>query len=161
MRCPYCKVLDVGVLESRLAEEDTTIRRRRECNRCGKRFTTYERVEGIDLIIVKKDGRKERFDREKLKKGLTKATWKRKVSVADIEKLIDEVERKLMQRKSTEIKSWELGKLVLNRLRKLDLASYMAFASVYYEFKGVEDYKAALDEVERNGEGENEVAIKQ
>ena len=151
MRCPYCGVVDVGVLESRLAEEDTSIRRRRECNRCGKRFTTYERVEGIDLSIVKKDGRRERFDREKLKRGLTKATWKRKVSVSDIEKLIDEVERKLMQRKSTEVRGSDVGKLVLNRLKKLDLASYMAFASVYYEFEGIEDYKKALDEVGKNG----------
>jgi len=152
MRCPYCGVIDVGVLESRLAEEDTSIRRRRECNRCGKRFTTYERVEGIDLSIVKKDGRKERFDREKLKRGLTKATWKRKVSVSDIEKLIDEVERKLMQRQSTEVKAADVGRLVLNRLKKLDLASYMAFASVYYEFEGIDDYKKTLEEIDKNGE---------
>lgn len=155
MRCPYCGVIDVGVLESRLAEDETAVRRRRECNRCGKRFTTYERVEGIDLVIVKKDGRKEPFDREKLKRGLTKATWKRKVSVSDIEKLIDDVERKLMQRKSTEVRSWEVGKLVLNRLKKLDPASYMAFASVYYEFKGLEEYEKALREIESNGEVAN------
>jgi len=149
MRCPYCGVIDVGVLESRLAEDDTTVRRRRECNRCGKRFTTYERVEGIDLIIVKKDGRREVFDREKLKRGLTKATWKRAVSISDIEKLIDDVERKLMQRKSTEVRSWEVGKLVLNRLKKLDVASYMAFASVYHNFRDINDYEQMLKEVEK------------
>lgn len=155
MRCPYCGVIDVGVLESRLAEEDTTVRRRRECNRCGKRFTTYERVEGIDLIIVKKDGRRETFDREKLKRGLTKATWKRSVSISDIEKLIDEVERKLMQRKSTEVRSWEVGKLVLNRLKKLDVASYMAFASVYHNFSEIGDYKKVLLEVEEDVDSVN------
>ena len=155
MRCPYCGVIDVGVLESRLAEEETSVRRRRECNRCRKRFTTYERVEGIELSIVKKDGRKENFDREKLKRGLTKATWKRSVSVSDIEKLIDEVERKLMQRKSTEVKGSDVGRLVLNRLKKLDLASYMAFASVYYNFKDIEDYRKVLEESVENGGDED------
>ena len=156
MRCPYCGVLDVGVLESRLAEDETSVRRRRECNRCHKRFTTYERVVGVDLTVVKSDGRKESFDREKLKKGLIKATWKRSVSMADIEKLIDEVERKLKTRSSTEFNSKEVGKLVLNRLRKLDLASYLAFASVYYNFKGIGDYKQIVDKV---AEEEEELII--
>jgi len=154
MRCPYCGVLDVGVLESRLAEDETSVRRRRECNRCHKRFTTYERVEGVDLVVVKKGGRKEAFDREKLKRGLIKATWKRSVSTADIEKLIDEVERKLKLRKSTEFRSEDLGRLVLNRLKKLDLASYLAFASVYFNFQEVEDFKKAVDEVYEEERGE-------
>ncbi len=148
MRCPYCGVLDVGVLESRLAEDDTTVRRRRECNRCHKRFTTYERVEGVDLVVVKKDGRREPFDRDKLKRGLIKATWKRSVSMADIEKLIDDVERKLKMRKSTDFRGREVGRLVLNRLKKLDLASYMAFASVYYNFQDLADYRQALEDAE-------------
>lgn len=160
MRCPYCGVLNVGVLESRLAEDETTVRRRRECNSCHKRFTTYERVEGVDLVVVKKDGRREPYSREKLKKGLIRATWKRSVSMADIEKLLDEVERKLKQRQSTEFRSWEVGKLVLNRLKKLDLASYMAFASVYYNFTELDDYKRVLEEVlteqEQNGNGKRE-----
>lgn len=147
VRCPYCGVLDVGVLESRLAEDETSVRRRRECNRCHKRFTTYERVEGVDLIVLKKGGRKEAFDREKLKRGLIKATWKRSVSMADIEKLIDEVERKLKQRQSTEFASDEIGKLVLTRLKKIDMASYLAFASVYHNFQAVADFKQAVDEV--------------
>lgn len=145
MRCPYCGIVDVGVLESRLAEDETSVRRRRECNQCHKRFTTYERVEGVDLVVVKKDGRKEAFDRDKLKRGLIKATWKRAVSTSDIEKLLDEVERKLRQRKSTEFRSWEVGKLILNRLKKLDIASYLAFASVYYNFTGVDDFKEVLE----------------
>lgn len=147
MRCPYCGIIDVGVLESRLAEDETSVRRRRECNRCHKRFTTYERVEAIELVVVKKDGRKETFDREKLKKGLIRATWKRKVSMSDIEKLLDEVERKLRLRKSTESKSSEVGKLVLNRLKKLDLVSYLAFASVYYNFEEIEDFERVLEEM--------------
>lgn|SRR5690606_15485718 len=148
MRCPYCGVLDVGVLESRLAEDETSVRRRRECNRCHKRFTTYERVEGVDLTIVKSDGRREPFDRDKLKRGLIKATWKRSVSMADIEKLVDDVERTLKMGSSTEFDSKELGGLVLNRLKKVDLASYLAFASVYFNFTDIEDYKKALAEVD-------------
>ena len=149
MRCPYCGVIDVGVLESRLAEEDTTVRRRRECNRCQKRFTTYERVEGIDLTIVKKDGRRETFSREKLKRGLIKATWKRSVSTTDIEKLIDEVERKLRMRKSTDVRGTEVGRLVLNRLKKLDLASYLAFASVYHNIQDISEYQEILKDLEK------------
>lgn len=149
MRCPYCGVLDVGVLESRLAEESTSVRRRRECNRCNKRFTTYERVESIDMVVVKKDGRKESYNREKLKRGLIKATWKRSVSMSDIEKMLDEIERKLRARQSTEFKSGELGRLILNRLKKIDLASYMAFASVYYNFQSLHDYKEVLESLEQ------------
>lgn len=147
MRCPYCGVLDVGVLESRLADDETSVRRRRECNRCHKRFTTYERVVGVDLTIVKSDGRKESFDREKLKRGLIKATWKRSVSMADIEKLIDDIERELKNQTSTEFESTLVGRLVLERLKKLDLASYLAFASVYFNFTDVNDYKKIIDEV--------------
>lgn len=161
----------MGVLESRLAEDETSVRRRRECNRCHKRFTTYERVESIDLMVVKKDGRREVFDREKLKRGLIRATWKRTVSMSDIEKLLDEVERKLRQRSTTEFKSREIGKLVLNRLAKLDVASYLAFASVYYNFEGVEDYRRALTNtavkvkkktngrIEKNGKVSGAVAV--
>lgn len=155
MRCPYCGVLDVGVLESRLAEDETSVRRRRECNRCHKRFTTYERVVGVDLTVVKSDGRKESFDRDKLKRGLIKATWKRSVSMADIEKLIDDVERNLKQRTSTEFSSKAVGKLVLNRLKRVDLASYLAFASVYYNFTDVSDYKNLIDTIAAENEAEN------
>ena len=158
MRCPYCGVIDVGVLESRLAEDETSVRRRRECNRCRKRFTTYERVEGVSLIVVKRDGRKESFDREKLKRGLIRATWKRSVSMADIEKLIDEVERKLKLRKSTEFRSDELGKLLLTRLKKIDLASYLAFASVYHNYQGIGDFKRAVDEVWQEEKQEKEIS---
>jgi transcriptional repressor NrdR len=104
--------------------------------------------------VVKRGGRKEPFDREKLKRGLIKATWKRSVSTADIEKMLDEIERELMQKSSTESKSSEVGRLVLNRLKKIDLASYMAFASVYYNFKDVADYRKAIEAAVNEEEGE-------
>ena len=147
MNCPFCSSTTSRVTDKR--ESPGGIRRRRECLKCKKRFTTYEKIEKSDIYVIKKDGRREVFDREKLKRGLTKATWKRAVSISDIEKLIDDVERKLMQRKSTEVRSWEVGKLVLNRLKKLDVASYMAFASVYHNFRDINDYEQMLKEVEK------------
>ena len=139
MKCPYCGRTDSSVLESRLTEDEGSIRRRRECSYCDKRFTTYERVEGIDLLVIKKDGSSEQFDREKIKKGLMKATWKRPVSIEQIDKLVEEVEQKLRRRKNKEIKSWEIGKLVITRLRKLDPVGYLLFASVYRDFQDIDD----------------------
>jgi transcriptional repressor NrdR len=144
MKCPYCGESDSSVLESRLTEDESSIRRRRECNKCEKRFTTYERIEGIDLVVVKKDGTRETFDREKIKKGLMKATWKRPVSIEQIEKLVEDVERKLRRRKSKEVKSWEIGKLVITRLRKLDPVGYLLFASVYRDFQDIDDFKREI-----------------
>lgn len=152
MRCPYCGVVDGGVLESRLADDDSSVRRRRICNRCHKRFTTYERVETLDMVVIKKGGRKEVFDREKLKRGLIRATWKRSVSMAEIEKLIDDVERKLRLKKSTQFESRVVGRLVLNRLKALDVTSYLAFASVYYNYTSMSDYQKALGLVEKTKE---------
>lgn len=133
----------MGVLESRVGDE-TTIRRRRECAKCEKRFTTYERIEGLDLTVVKKDGRKEQFDRDKLRRGITKATWKRPVTLAQIEELIDGVEKKLRRKETTEVKSWEVGNLVINRLKRLDAAAYLLFASVYRDFQSLEDFEEEL-----------------
>jgi len=147
MRCPYCNKAETSVVDSREAEDQTTIRRRRNCSSCGKRFTTYERIEGIDLKVIKKDGLKEEFSREKLKRGLAKATWKRPISMSDIDDLIDEVERKLRQKKTSEVKSWEIGNLVINRLKKLDTLSYLLFASVYRDFDSLEDFKSELDKL--------------
>jgi transcriptional repressor NrdR len=144
MKCPYCGESDSSVLESRLTEDEQSIRRRRECNKCQKRFTTYERIEGIDLVVVKKDGTRELFDREKIKKGLMKATWKRPVSIEQIERLVEDVERKLRRRKSKEVKSWEIGKLVITRLRKLDPVGYLLFASVYRDFQDIDDFKREI-----------------
>lgn len=121
------------------------IRRRRMCEMCGKRWTTYERVEGVDLWVNKKDGRRESFDREKLRRGIVKATWKRPVSMSDIEDLLDNVEKRLRTRRSSEVKSWEIGNLVINRLRKLDALSYLLFASVYRDFNSVEDFQQEIE----------------
>lgn len=154
MKCPYCDRSETSVVDSREAEDQTSIRRRRSCGHCGKRFTTYERIEGIDLKILKKDGTRENFSRDKLKRGLTKATWKRPISMSEIDDLIDEVERKLRQRKSSEVKSWEVGNLVINRLRKLDKLSYLLFASVYRDFDSIEDFSEEISRLTDPSENE-------
>lgn len=152
MKCPYCTNQDTAVIDSRETDDQTTIRRRRGCEACGKRFTTYERVEGIDLKVIKKDGAKEDFNREKLRRGIAKATWKRPVSMSQIEELIDEVEKKLRLRDSTEVKSWEIGNLVINRLRKVDKLSYLLFASVYRDFDSIEDFEDELQALKKDHE---------
>lgn len=156
MKCPYCDKAETSVVDSREAEDQTSIRRRRSCSHCGKRFTTYERIEGIDLKVLKKDGTKEDFSREKLKRGLMKATWKRPLSMSSIDELIDTVERKLRQRKTSEVKSWEIGNLVINRLKKLDALSYLLFASVYRDFDSVKDFREELDKLIEVNEQEEE-----
>lgn len=147
MKCPYCAHTGSSVLDSRDSEDGSVIRRRRQCDKCKKRWTTYERTEGVDLWVIKKEGQREQFDREKLRRGIVKATWKRPVSMSSVEELIDEVERRLRLRKTPEIKSWEIGNLVINRLRKLDPLSYLLFASVYRDFDSLEDFKSELDKL--------------
>ncbi len=132
-----------------MAEDNAAIRRRRVCDACGKRFTTYERIEGVDLTVVKKDGVTEPFDREKLRKGIVKATWKRPVSMADIDELMNDVEKRLRLRTSTTIKSWEIGNMVMNRLKKLDRVAFLLFASVYKDFQSLEDFAAEIDKLQR------------
>jgi len=144
MHCPYCKYKDTSVIDSRLTEDGESIRRRRTCTRCDKRFTTYERVEGIELKVLKKDGVREDFSRDKLKRGIVKATWKRPVSMSQIDALIDEVEQRLRQKNTSEVKSWEIGNLVLNRLKKLDALSYLLFASVYRDFDSLAEFETEI-----------------
>jgi transcriptional repressor NrdR len=129
------------------------MRRRRECSKCGKRFTTYERAEGVDIKVVKKSGKKEDFDREKLRRGIMKATWKRPVSMEQIEEMVDEVERILRRKTTTEVRSWEIGNLVINRLKKIDPLAYLLFASVYREFQSLNDFG---DELSKLKEVQNE-----
>jgi transcriptional repressor NrdR len=126
------------------------MRRRRECPKCQKRFTTYERAEGVDTKVVKKTGKIEDFDREKLKRGIMKATWKRPVSMEQIEEMVDEVERILRRKTSTEVRSWEIGNLVINRLKKIDPLAYLLFASVYREFESLADFD---EEIKKLKEG--------
>lgn len=150
MKCPYCGKIASYVVDSRECEDSNCIRRRRACDSCKKRFTTYERVEGIELKVIKKNGSKEDFSREKLRKGITKATWKRPVSLAQVEQLIEDIERRLRQKDSLEVKSWEIGNLVINRLRKLDSLSYLLFASVYRDFATIEDFQEELKKLQLN-----------
>jgi len=144
MKCPYCFACQTTVTDTRDAENQTSIRRRRRCDRCHKRFTTYERVEGVDLIVVKKSGEQELFSRDKLRRGIVKATWKRPISMEQIEELIYDVERKLRTKDTTEVKSWEVGNLVINKLKKMDKLSYLLFASVYRDFDSLEDFEQEI-----------------
>ncbi len=141
MNCPYCNNEDTNVLESRGLPGAEGVRRRRQCKKCEKRFTTHEKIVHIDLKVIKKSGKIEQYDREKLLKGVGKACYKRRVAKEEIENLVDEVECKMLNRKTVEIKSSEIGKMVLVRLKKLDELAYMRFASVYMDFVDAKDYK--------------------
>lgn len=141
MNCPYCLNEETAVLESRGLPEDAGVRRRRRCKKCDKRFTTHEMVVHIDLRVIKKNGQTELYNRDKLLKGVTKACYKRKVENEEIENLVDEVECKLLNRKTVEIKSSDIGNLVLNRLKKLDELAYLRFASVYMDFNEASDFR--------------------
>ena len=147
MNCPYCSNNDSAVLESRESEDGNVLRRRRQCVKCDKRFTTYERVENIDLKVVKKDGRKEDFSREKIIRGISKAGEKRPVEAEQIERLVDDIELRLLNRKSTEISSSDIGRMVLTRLKKLDKVAYLRFASVFLEFGSVEEFRKEIREI--------------
>jgi len=147
MLCPYCTSDQTSVLESRDSEDGTVTRRRRECAKCGKRFTTYERVEVIDLKVVKKDGSLEDFDREKMKRGIQLACEKRETCEEDIEKIIDDIELRLLNRKSTEVSSSDIGRMILTRLKKLDKVAYLRFASVFLEFESVEQFVKEIREI--------------
>lgn len=144
MKCPYCGSTESEVVETRDSEDLETIRRRRACLKCDKRFTTYERIENIHLVVIKKDGRREQFNRDKLKEGLVNATQKTKVSVDKIEKLITEIERELRGGDSVEIESKKIGQLVANKLKKIDKVAYIRFSSVFRRFVDVEDFEKEL-----------------
>jgi transcriptional repressor NrdR len=146
MKCPYCAHLDSKVVDSRDTETGA-IRRRRECLECHKRFTTYERVEAVPLLVVKKDGRREEFDRNKLIGGLLAATKKRPVPRHAIEQLVDDVENALRSGGVTEIPSPEIGEEVMRRLRDVDEIAYIRFASVYRQFKDVDDVRGVMEEL--------------
>ncbi len=148
MKCPYCTSEETSVLESRDSEDGEVTRRRRECGKCEKRFTTYERVEVIDLKVVKKDGSTEDFDRGKIKTGIEKACEKRPCSEEDIERIIDDIEMRLMNRKSTEVSSSDIGRMALTRLRKLDKVAYLRFASVFLEFGDLKEFREEIKNLE-------------
>lgn len=145
MKCPYCGNNDTDVVETRDGEGAT--RRRRECKKCGKRFTTYERVENVELVVIKKDGRREKFGREKLRKGIVKATEKRPVGVDLIEAIVDEIEQELRGKDTTEVSSKTIGNLVLKKLKKIDKVAYIRFASVYLDFGDLADFEKVIDKL--------------
>ena len=147
MRCPYCFHEETKVNDKRETKELDVTRRRRECLKCKKRFTTYERVESLDLVVIKKDGRREAFDREKLRKGVIKACEKRPVSYEQIEALINKLEAELRKSKSKEIQSNVIGEKLMTMLKKLDKIAYIRFASVYRSFADVTDFQKELKEL--------------
>ena len=147
MKCTFCGHQEDKVVDSRASSDGASIRRRRECLRCGKRFTTYEHVEEQPLMVIKKDTRREPFDRHKLLAGLVKACEKRPVSMDDLERLIDELERELSQQFEREVPSREIGERVMRRLHTLDPVAYVRFASVYREFKDVEQFMRELKDL--------------
>jgi transcriptional repressor NrdR len=144
MMCPYCSYADSRVLDSRPTLEGNSIRRRRECSGCGKRFTTYEKVDELPLVVVKKDGRREAFNREKLLSGLVKACQKRPVSTVQLETIVGLIERELRNTVEMEVTSQYIGELVMNHLRGLDEVAYVRFASVYREFRDAESFMEEL-----------------
>ena len=146
MKCPFCAEEDSWVVESRTIENGEEIRRRRECGKCKRRFTTYEKVEGLNLFVVKKDGKREPFIKEKLRIGVQKACEKRPISQETIEKLVDEVETRLRSMDTLEIESKVIGDLVMKKLGKIDKIAYVRFASVYREF---DDIKTLQEEVKK------------
>ncbi len=147
MRCPFCRALDDKVVDSRTAEDGESVRRRRECLHCGRRFTTYERVEEILPMVVKKDGRREQFDRHKVLEGLRLACNKRPVSAEQLEELVDGIERKLQEMGEKEVPTSVIGEAAMRELARLDEVAYVRFASVYRSFKDLGEFMSELKEL--------------
>ena len=147
MKCPFCSHENTRVIDSRPAEDNNSIRRRRVCDECGKRFTTYEKIETIPLIIIKKDNNRETYDRAKIEAGVLRACHKRPVSAQQITTLVDEVENEIFNMEDKEIPSQAIGELVMNKLKNLDAVAYVRFASVYREFKDINTFMDELKSV--------------
>ncbi len=150
MRCPFCMYVESKVVDSRATEEGNTIRRRRECLQCGKRFTTYEVIEKVPLIIIKKDGRRETFDKLKLLNGLVKAFEKRPVALEKIESLADNVEKELLNKMEREVSSQLVGETVMELLKDIDQVAYVRFASVYRQFTDLQNFMQELQVLMKN-----------
>jgi len=147
MRCPYCGYREDKVIDSRATKEDSAIRRRRECLRCGKRFTTYEYIEEIPLMVIKKDGRREPFDRKKILAGILKACEKRPISVERTEEIVSDIEKHILRKFEREVPSNQIGEMVIERLANLDDVAYVRFASVYRQFKDVSQFMKELKDI--------------
>jgi len=153
MKCPYCGTDDTKVIDSRPAEENNAIRRRRQCEKCNKRFTTYERVDMIPITVIKRDGTREIFDKAKLQNGIMKSCNKRPVTAQQIQKLVDDIENTLAGSGEREVESKQLGNMVIERLKDLDEVAYVRFASVYRQFKDINSFIDELEKMlhEKNG----------
>jgi transcriptional repressor NrdR len=147
MKCPYCGFTQDRVVDSRESKEADSIRRRRECERCNKRFTTYERIDEIPYMVVKKDGRREKFDRQKVLSGLLHACEKRPVPAIKLEEIVDQTEIFVVDSPERERSTREVGELIMSRLKGIDTVAYIRFASVYRDFKDVREFKAELEEL--------------
>ena len=147
MKCPFCGHIEDKVIDSRSSNEDKSVRRRRECIKCKKRFTTYEYIEEIPLMVIKKDGRRESFDRNKIISGIRKACEKRPVSIEKIEAVVDKVEKELQKTFDKEVKAQAVGELVMDHLHKLDEVAYVRFASVYRQFKDINHFMKELKDL--------------
>lgn len=148
MRCPFCQFPDNRVLESRSAESGQSVRRRRECLQCERRFTTYERIEFVPIVVIKRDGDRESFDRSKVLRGIMRACEKTGVSPVQLENLVDEIEAELQQRAVREVPSYEIGELILQRLQAVNEVAYIRFASVYRQFRGIRDFVDTLNHLQ-------------
>lgn len=147
MKCPFCGHPESKVIDSRPADENASIRRRRECLACGKRFTTYETVECLPIVVIKKDGSRQSFDRQKVLRGMIRACEKRPVSLAELERIADEIEQELQNSMEREIRTEDVGEKVMDRLRKVDQVAYVRFASVYRQFKDLDTFMAELNKL--------------
>ena len=147
MKCPFCKQEATRVMDSRPADDNSSIRRRRLCDECGKRFTTYEKVETIPLIVIKKDNNRETYDRAKIEAGVLRACHKRPIPAKDINALVDKVELEIFNREEREIPSKIIGEMIMNKLKDLDSVAYVRFASVYREFKDVNTFMDELKKI--------------
>ena len=146
MKCPFCGQEDTKVIDSRPADDNSSIRRRRQCDKCGKRFTTYEKVEAIPLVVVKKDMSREQYDRTKIEKGAFKSCHKRPIAVDRINEVVDSIEAEIFNIEAKEISSTIIGEIVMEKLKELDAVAYVRFASVYREFKDVNTF---MDEIKK------------
>ena len=146
MKCPFCNQDDTRVVDSRPADDNSSIRRRRLCDACGRRFTTYEKVETIPLVVIKKDRTREQYDRRKIEDGVMRACYKRPTPIQKIREMLDEVEREIFNREEKELESKVIGEIVMEKLKELDAVAYVRFASVYREFKDVNTF---MDELKK------------
>lgn len=146
MKCPFCNQENTRVIDSRAVPDNNSIRRRRQCDECGKRFTTYEKIETIPLTVIKKDQSREQYDRMKIQDGIMRACYKRPISVKTIENLMDEIETEIFNKEEKEVPSTLIGEIVMDKLKELDAVAYVRFASVYREFKDIDTF---MDELKK------------